>query len=142
MLVRVALALLMMGSVAGAQDQKADPKLDSKRLAVDLVQAELSVCMAYYTFVRGCAIERSEINLASQSTETVDKLRKYAFQAGQTINMDADAMLSRLKIALEQQGKLLEGNCENMPKLTAAYGERCKKIADDPQAVLDQYLKK
>lgn len=132
--VRAAALLLLMSASAQAQEDK--------KAAIDVVQAELSICVAYYTFVRGCAIEKSDINTATVATANVDKLRRFAFQAGQTINMNTETMLSRQKIALEQQAKLLDGNCDNIGKLDEAYGGRCKPLADNPQSVLDQYLKR
>lgn len=129
----VALALVF---VAPAKAQ------DEKKTAVDVVQAELSICIVYYSFVRGCAIEQSEVNVAAVAISNVEKLRKYAFQAGQTLKMDNEAMISRQKIAVEQQQQLLAGDCKNMPKLDEAYGPRCKTLSDNPQAILDQYLKR
>ena len=81
-------------------------------------------------------------NVASVANTNAEKLRKYAFQAGQTIRMDNDAMIARQKVAVEQQQKLLEGDCKNIVKLDEAYGARCKTLSDDPQAILDQYLKR
>lgn len=132
--VRIAALLVLLSAPAMAQEEK--------KTAIEVVQAELSICVGYYTFVRGCAIEQSDINSASVATANVDKLRKYAFQAGQAVNMSAETMLSRLKLAVEQQQKLLAGDCKNIVKLDEAYGARCKQLSDDPQAVLDQYLKK
>lgn len=120
----------------GAQAQ------EEKKTAVDVVQAELSICTVYYSFVRGCAIESAEVNVASVAAANADKLRKFAFQAGQSIRMDNDSMIARQKVAVEQQQKLLGGDCKNMPKLDEAYGERCKQLSDDPQAILDKYLKR
>jgi hypothetical protein len=82
------------------------------------------------------------VNVASVANANAEKLRKYAFQAGQTIRMDNEAMISRQKVAVEQQQKLLEGDCKNIVKLEDAYGSRCKTLSDDPQAILDQYLKR
>lgn len=122
--------------VASAQAQEA------KQTAIDVVQAELSICVVYFAFVRGCAIEKSDINAATAANTSGEKLRKYAFQAGQSIRMDNESMIKRQKIAIEQQQKLLEGNCENIGKLEDAYGNRCKQLSDDPQSILDQYLKR
>ncbi|MBS4082021.1 MAG: hypothetical protein KGZ73_00595 [Rhizobiales bacterium] len=130
----LAAVLLLVPAAAMAQEEK--------KTAVDVVQAELSICVVYYSFVRGCAIEKAEVNVASVATANADKLRKFAFQAGQTIRMDNEAMIARQKVAVEQQQKLLDGKCENMPKLDEAYGARCKQLSDDPQAILDQYLKR
>ncbi len=131
---RIAALLVLLAAPALAQE--------AKKTAIEIVQAELSICIGYYSFVRGCAIEQSDINSASVANANVEKLRKYAFQAGQAVNMSAEAMLSRLKLAVEQQQKLLAGDCKNIGKLEEAYGARCKQLSDDPQAVLDQYLKK
>ena len=133
-LLRTAILLMLLVVPAQAQDEK--------KTAVDVVQAELSICVVYYTFVRGCAIEKAEVNVASVANSNAEKLRKYAFQAGQTIRMDTDAMIARQKVAVEQQQKLLEGDCKNIVKLDEAYGARCKILSDDPQAILDQYLKR
>jgi hypothetical protein len=128
------LLLLALAVPAFAQEEK--------KTAVDVVQAELSICVVYYTFVRGCAIEKAEVNAASVANSNAEKLRKYAFQAGQTIRMDNDAMIARQKVAVEQQQKLLEGDCKNIVKLDEAYGARCKQLSDNPQVILDQYLKR
>ncbi len=130
----LAAMLLLVPAAAMAQEEK--------KTAVDVVQAELSICVVYYSFVRGCAIEKAEVNVASVATANADKLRKFAFQAGQTIRMDNEAMIARQKVAVEQQQKLLEGDCKNIVKLDEAYGARCKTLSDDPQAILDQYLKR
>ena len=47
-------AILLMLSSVSAQAQ------EEKKTAVDVVQAELSICVVYYTFVRGCAIEKAD----------------------------------------------------------------------------------
>lgn len=133
-LLRAAALLILLTIPAPAQEEK--------KTAVDVVQAELSICVVYYTFVRGCAIEAAEVNVASVANSNAEKLRKYAFQAGQTIRMDNDAMIARQKVAVEQQQKLLGGDCKNIVKLDEAYGARCKTLSDDPQAILDQYLKR
>jgi hypothetical protein len=133
-LLRAAVLALLLSVSAHAQE--------AKKTAVDVVQAELSICTVYYSFVRGCAIEKAEVNLASVATANAEKLRKFAFQAGQSLRMDNEAMIARQKVAIEQQQKLLEGDCKNMPKLDEAYGARCKTLSDDPQKILDQYLKK
>ncbi len=135
------LALFLSMLLAGLLPMAAGAQ-EAKKTAIDVVQAELSICIVYYTFVRGCAIEKSEVNVASVANANADKLRKYAFQAGQAINMNNEAMISRQKVAVEQQQKLLEGRCENIAKLEDAYGARCKQLSDDPQAILDQYLKR
>jgi len=132
--IRTGVLLLLLSASALAQEEK--------KTAIDVVQAELSICVVYYTFVRGCAIEKAEVNVASVANTNAEKLRKYAFQAGQTIRMDNDAMIARQKVAVEQQQKLLEGDCKNIVKLDEAYGDRCKTLSDDPQAILDQYLKR
>jgi len=136
MTLRSALAAILLLVAAGAHAQ------EEKKTAMDVVQAELSICVVYYSFVRGCAIEKAEVNVASVATANADKLRKFAFQAGQTIRMDNEAMIARQKVAVEQQQKLLEGDCKNIVKLDEAYGARCKTLSDDPQAILDQYLKR
>ncbi len=133
-LLRAAALLMLLSVPVQAQEEK--------KTAIDVVQAELSICVVYYTFVRGCAIEKAEVNVASVAQANADKLRKFAFQAGQTIRMDNEAMISRQKVAVEQQQKLLDGKCENMVKLDEAYGARCKQLSDDPQKILDQYIKR
>lgn len=133
-LLRAACLLILLLAPLQAQEEK--------KTAVDVVQAELSICVVYYTFVRGCAIEAAEVNVASVANANAEKLRKYAFQAGQTIRMDTDAMIARQKVAVEQQQKLLEGDCKNIAKLDEAYGPRCKQLSDNPQSILDQYLKR
>lgn len=133
-LLRAACLLVLLSAPLQAQEEK--------KTAVDVVQAELSICVVYYTFVRGCAIEKAEVNVASVANANAEKLRKYAFQAGHTIRMDTDAMIARQKVAVEQQQKLLDGKCENIVKLDEAYGPRCKQLSDNPQVILDQYLKR
>lgn len=132
--IRTAFLLALLAASAEAQE--------AKKTAIDVVQAELSICVVYYSFVRGCAIEKSDINAASAALANADKLRKYAFQAGQSIRMDNEAMIARQKLAVEQQQKLLEGDCKNIVKLDEAYGARCQQLSHDPQAILDQYLKR
>lgn len=133
-LLRAAALLAVLLAPAQAQDEK--------KTAIDVVQAELSICVVYYSFVRGCAIERAEVNVASVATANIEKLRKYAFQAGQSIRMDNETMIARQKVAVEQQQKLLDGKCENIVKLDEAYGARCTQLSRNPQAILDQYLKR
>lgn len=140
-LFRTALLLAVLTAAAPAQMHAQEDKKAEKKTAIDVVQAELSICVVYYSFVRGCAIEQAEVNLASVANANSEKLRKFAFQAGQTIRMDNESMISRQKAAIEQQQKLLEGDCKNISKLDEAYGPRCKQLSHNPQAILDQYLK-
>ena len=55
----------------------------------------------------------------------------------QTIRMDNEAMIARQKVAVEQQQKLLEGNCENIVKLDEAYGARCKALRFEQGVLCD-----
>jgi hypothetical protein len=110
-----------------------------KRLHHDGSQAQ---CHAFYQFMRTCAPE----NASEQDLKRMDRNTEYmsnlSFDVGTRSGMTMDAMLSRLKMAAEQQAKLIEGKCVNAASLMTRYLYRCKFVAENLSKVFLEYERK
>jgi hypothetical protein len=77
-----------------------------------------------------------------QVDRNIDHFDGLAFVTGTTVGMTKDAMLSRLKMALEDQAKLTEGKCVNFASLLTRYAAYCKVPGENPEAVVREYMAK
>src|ERR1700744_99455 len=115
---------LLVGSAAFAEDKTID--------ALDNLQMEMTVCAAYYGQVRGCVGEQNE-SLSVATQQTIDLLTRRLFNVGKALDISEDAMISRLQMVEEGQGKLLKGDCINMASLSTKHADRCKVVVENPE---------
>jgi hypothetical protein len=65
-----------------------------------------------------------------------------AFVIGSRIGMTQDAMVSRLRMAIEDQAKLIQGKCVNFSSLMVRHLDRCQSLGDRPEAGFREYMNK
>ena len=119
---------------ASAQDAKL-------ALALNNVQSEMSDCLAYYANIKAC-VGTQDKELSEATQKTLDALTSMALKVGQSAGMTPDAMMSRLAMFQSEQRELIKGNCANMSSLFTRHAARCKKVVENGDAILDEYLKR
>jgi hypothetical protein len=127
------LVCLLLPAAALAQD----PPL--KTAALDKLQGEMTVCLAYYGMAKNCVPDGSAE--AQALSEKVDLLTARTYSVGKSIGMNTDAMMARLNAALDQNSAILAKSCANIGKLHQAHAARCKVVVEDPNAVYGEFVK-
>jgi hypothetical protein len=49
-------------------------------------------------------------------------------------------MRSRIQIESERQHTLIQSNCSNTSSLYSRYADRCKRVVEDPDSILIEYM--
>jgi len=106
------------------------------------VQEELTACAAYWNVAKTCAPEDAKADELRQVDRIIDHMNTLALKVGSRIGMTQDAMVSRLKMAIEDQAKLIQGKCVNFSSLMVRHLDRCKSLGDHPEAAFREYMKK
>lgn len=132
-----ALATIVLFFVTGNASAQ-DAKLLS---ALNNVQSEMSDCVAYYANIKTC-VGTHDKELSDGTQKTLDVLTLMAVKVGRSAGMTSDAMMSRLAMFQDAQRDLIKGNCANMSSLFTRHAERCKKVVQNGDAILDEYLKR
>lgn len=135
----IAAAFAMATSVAFAQDAN---RSDKEITAWNNVQEELTGCTAVWHFAKTCAPENATEDELRRVDHIITQFTGLALSIGSNIGMSQDAMLSRFKMAIEDQAAMTEGKCINFPSLMARHMTRCKSIAENPQAAFREYMAK
>jgi hypothetical protein len=130
----VAITLFFVMGIASAQDATLTRALNN-------VQSEMSECLSYYANIKACVGSQDE-GLSRGTQKTIDALTLMAVKVGRSIGMTQDAMMSRLGMFQKQQRELTQDNCANMSSLYTRHAARCKKVVENGDAVLDEYLKR
>ena len=121
----------------------AQSRLSEKEIqAWDSVQEELAACIGYFNVAKTCAPEGATTDELKRMDRIIDHMDTLAFAVGSRIGMTQDAMLSRLKMAIADQAKLMQGKCINFASLMTRYMDRCKLLGESPEAVFLEYMKK
>jgi hypothetical protein len=131
------IALLLISGSALAQT----PKYSAKEItAWNKVQYDMTQCAAVWYRLKACAPGSAESEEIKQAEQTADHFLELAIGVGTEIGMTHDAINSRLKIATEDQTKLIEGKCINFSSLAARYLTRCKALGEHPEATFQEYM--
>jgi hypothetical protein len=125
-------------SVCPAWAQPSQKELD----ALNVVQEELTACAAYFQFGKRCAPDNATREQLQQADKVFDHFMTLAYTTGKTLGMTDDAMLARLKMALQDQTQLTEGKCVNFASLLSRFADHCKRLGEDPKSVLQEYMAK
>lgn len=135
----ITIALLLMNGSAFAQNAKLS---DNEITAWDSVQYDVTQCAAFWQLFRTCAPDSA----TGEEKQQAERIAKYfsdlALTIGVKIGMTPDAMISRLKMAIEDQAKLTEGKCVNFSSLAIRYTARCKAIGEHPEVAFHEYMNK
>lgn len=135
----IAIALLALCVPAGAQNATLTQRQVS---AFSNLQMEYSVCIAYFNIIKGCAPVGKEADAEASFGPTIKMMTDMAFRIGSNVGMTQDAMLARLKMAYEEQGKIMNNNCINAASLYTRYAARCKQLGENADSIFEEYMKK
>jgi hypothetical protein len=61
---------------------------------------------------------------------------------GNSLGMTSDAMASRLRNETDRMKTLINNDCINVASLLNRHAMRCKQVAENPDCVLVEYMKK
>jgi hypothetical protein len=109
--------------------------------ALNNVQMELSVCIAYFNFAMQCAPEAMKDEVKAFEP-TIESMSDFAHKIGTSIGMTQDAMIARLKLATEEQATIIAGKCVNFSSLITRHAARCKLLGEHADSVYDEYMNK
>lgn len=110
--------------------------------ALSNLQMEYSVCVAYYLKLIKCSPKETEEESTRQLTPTIRNFIDMSTKIAASIKMTNDAAVSRIKMADEEQTRVIKNSCTNFSSLYSLHGQRCKLLGEDADAILDEYLKK
>jgi hypothetical protein len=130
----VALLVFCVSATAAPMSQKQINALNN-------VQMELSMCIAYFNFAMQCAPDEMKDEVKAFEP-TIESMSNFAHKIGSSIGMTQDGMVSRLKIAAEEESKIIGGTCVNFSSLITRYSARCKQLGEHADEVFDEYMKK
>jgi hypothetical protein len=129
---------LLLASVVRADAQTPE----QARLVLNNVQHEMIECAAYYTIMQTCIGKERDPALYETTAKIVTKLHEQAFDIGRRIGLTRDATLSRVKMSMESQMGLMNKDCINTSSLLSRYAARCKVVFENPDKIVDEYLKR
>jgi len=101
----ITIVLLLISGNAFAQDTDYSEK---EATAWNNVQDEITQCAAFWQFFRACAPEGAKEEEVQRAERIAKQMSDLAITIGMKIGMTQDAMISRLKMAMEDQAKLTE----------------------------------
>lgn len=134
-----ALLLLLISGSALAQDNRYS---DKEVTAWNNVQYEITQCAAFWQLLRACMPEDAKPEQVQQAKKVTEHFSELAITIGKEIGMTQDAMISRLKMALEDQSKLTQGKCLNFSSLAERHLARCKALGEHPEGAFHKYMNK
>lgn len=109
--------------------------------ALNNFQHEITECGVFYRLMIECSKgKRPEIEAGLEVGEK--RSWELAARIGVMIGMTKDAMISRMQMEQKVQRSLVNNNCVNASSLIDRYAVRCRKIIDNTDAVLSEYLGK
>jgi hypothetical protein len=139
-MVRIAGILILCFSIFGAANAQA---LKTKQIeALSNVHMEYSVCIAYYLKFISCSPKEMEAEATQQLTPTIRNFFNMSTKIAATIKMTDDAAVSRIKMADEEQTRVIKNSCTNFSSLYPLHGQRCKLLGENSDAIYNEYLNK
>jgi hypothetical protein len=94
-----------------------------RQATLDNLQADLSVCIAYYLLVRDCSGgEATNLKLA------IDNLNRESAKAERALDMQTADAVMRLELNLASQRGLIEGSCSRIGTLQSRYADQCNAL--------------
>lgn len=107
--------------------------------ALNNVQHEMSTCVAFYTFMRGCVAQRDP-TLTATTDQIIQRLTVSKASVGQSIGMTLDAMRSRSQMELDNMTALTNNSCTNVSSLMHRHLNRCRMVVENPDSIFLEYL--
>jgi len=141
MISNVRILITLMFIIAVSTTAQADSERDKNIKALNNLQHEMTTCVAFYAISRECMFKKDD-----PDTDKIDKITKtlssHFVEIGVGIGLSQDAITSRLHMEMDKMTELLNKNCMNISSLLDRYALRCKKITENPDSILHEYLQK
>jgi hypothetical protein len=110
--------------------------------ALNNVQHEMCTCIAFYVSMADCLSAKKDAALREKATQSGAVLLARAAEIGKTLNITEDATRSRIAMSLDENSKLLNGSCSNASSILYRHAQRCKRLIENGDSILDEYMKK
>jgi hypothetical protein len=94
-------------------------------VVLDQLQAEFSVCTAFYTLEESCGAD-------GETRRRLSTVRRRAEALARAISMSADEVALRLEIALMANRSFAAG-CNGLERLETRYAVQCDPLSSGPQ---------
>ena len=121
----------------------AQPLTPQRINALNNLQEEFTACGVYYRAEISCATPEWKAKLQTQLDPVLKLFDLMVVSIGSNIGMTQDAIEQRLRRNVDQQSRLTNGKvCINIDSLSARYEARCKQLAEHPEAIMDEYLRR
>ena len=124
--------LLVCGTSLNAQPA------DSAKQAHVRLETEITSCMVYYSLLKRCAGDNTE--LANQAQQTMTYLQTRAHEVGDSIGMTTEEIVAQIRSFSSSQQNSIGNACSNFHLLFDRYGVRCKTIVENEAATYREYL--
>lgn len=146
----VASALIVMSLPTPAYSGSHEPLDEPTTQALNNFQQEVTECGVYFGLMAQCAKNRDRSSpseahrsrLAEDLAASERLANQLAVLVGLRIGLTEDAMVSRVDMSLADQKGLINANCMNSSSLIKRYALRCKKVLENADAVIQEYLQK
>jgi hypothetical protein len=115
---------------------------EGRRQAFADLHMEYSICIAYYNMQKACAPDNMKAEVARSVDPTVKILMDTVYKIGSTIGMTDEAMIARLKMSYDEAGERTKHSCINFSAEYVRHGQRCKLLAEHPDQIFYDYLKR
>ncbi len=126
-----------------AAPSRADNLTPQQITAFNNLQEEFTTCGVYYRIEIACATSEWKQKLEIQLEPTLKVFDVMVISIGSKIGMTKDAIEQRLRrVAAEQSRITNSSTCVNIDSLYARHDLRCKQLAEHPEAILDEYMRK
>jgi hypothetical protein len=113
-----------------------------QRDVLNNVQMEYSVCVAFYNNMKTCAPKAMAAEAQQKLEPIIKSLLARALQIGQDIGMSNDAIAARFKTVSDDQVTKMKKSCDNLPVINGEHATRCIQLRNNPDSILEEYLKR
>jgi len=136
-------ALILFALVNAPLPTYADTLTPQQINALNNLQEEYTTCSYYYRLQISCATPEWKEKLEAQLDPIMKLCDRAAIRIGNGIGMTKDAIEQRLRRVAADMGRATNNSvCINMDSLYARYQTRCKQLLENPDAILDEHLRK
>jgi hypothetical protein len=116
----------------------------SKQEALNEFSSECAQCAAYFGLSHRCFVSSGQ--LQGDDKASVEESFKFFYElqyaTGEAAGMSDKAIEARFALALKSLFNDMDKNCVNISVIIKKYGKFCKALAENPDQLLDQLIKK
>jgi hypothetical protein len=102
--------------------------------ALNNLQADLSVCIAYYAILEQCSSGEDKSRRLAQAA--IDDLTRKSEAAADALRISSADVAMRLELNLAGERHLIDGSCSRKAILVSRYADQCGALVSDDPAIL------